>query len=152
MKTPNYIAMLFALVLFSVSAEAQTTVSENELKTNINPLTSSLNYVNRLQPISFQYNTQSVKGVKLPGGTQYGFNTANIQSVLPAVVRTESVMYPAGKNQYRSVDITKVDMQSLVPVLLGAIQEQQQQIEMLKAEVQSLKQNRGTNTSAALRQ
>jgi hypothetical protein len=152
MKTLNYIAMLFALVLFSVSAKAQTTVSENELKTNITPLTSSLNYVNRLQPISFQYNTQSVKGVKLPGGTQYGFNTANIQSVLPGVVRTESIMYPAGKNQYRSVDITKVDMQSLVPVLLGAIQEQQQQIEALKAEVQSLKQSRGTNTSAALRQ
>jgi len=60
-------------------------------------------------------------------------------------------MYPAGKNQYRSVDVAKVDMQSLVPVLLGAIQEQQQQIEMLKAEVRSLKQNRGTNTSAALR-
>jgi hypothetical protein len=152
MKTSNYIAMLFALVLFSISVKAQTTVSENELKTNVAPLTSSLNYVNRLQPISFQYNTQVAKGAKLPAGTQYGFNTANMQSVLPAVVRTESVIYPAGKNQYRSVDVTKVDMQSLVPVLLGAIQEQQQQIEMLKAEVQALKQSRANHTSAAIRQ
>jgi hypothetical protein len=152
MKTPNYIAMLFALVLFSLGTKAQTTVSENELKTNVTPLTSSLSYVNRLQPISFQYNTQLAKGAKLPAGTQYGFNTANMQSVLPAVVKTESVMYPVGKNQYRSVDVTKVDMQSLVPVLLGALQEQQQQIEKLKAEVQSLKQSRSTSTSATLGQ
>jgi hypothetical protein len=139
MKTTNFMMMLFALSSFTTIAFAQNKVTDSQLKQNTTPITGALSAVNQLEPVSYQYNTKQYGNLKLPAGTQYGFNTANVQSVLPGVVKTESILYPAGKNQMRSVDVTKVDMQSLIPVLLGAIKEQQLQIDALKAEVQSLK-------------
>ncbi|WP_345953630.1 tail fiber domain-containing protein [Mucilaginibacter sp. PAMB04168] len=149
MKTSKFVIALLALASFTTVGYAQTKVSESQLKENTTPITGALATVNLIEPITYQYNQQAIKNTKLPTGTQYGFNAASVQSALPGLVKTESILYPAGKNQYRSADISKVDVQSLIPVLLGAIKEQQQQIDALKAEVQSLKQNR--TTSAAVR-
>ncbi|WP_295767374.1 tail fiber domain-containing protein [uncultured Mucilaginibacter sp.] len=151
MKTSNFIAVLSALSLFSTVSFAQSKVSENQLKQNVTPIKGALSAVNQIEPISYNYNNQ-LNGLKLPGGTQYGFNADNVQSVLPNIVRTHS-MLPAAprKGSVQSVDIKTVDVQSLVPVLLGAIKEQQQQIDALKAEVQALRTKGGSNTSAAIK-
>jgi hypothetical protein len=149
MKTSKFGITLLALAAFTTAGYSQTKVSESELKKNTTPITGALSYVNQIEPITYQYDQQAIKNTKLPTGMQYGFNTASVKSVLPGVVKTESILYPAGKNQFRSADVSKVDMQSLIPVLLGAIKEQQQQIDALKTELQSLKQNR--TTSAAVR-
>jgi hypothetical protein len=149
MKTSKFMMVLFALSSFTTIAFAQTkNIADSELKKNTAPITGALGYINQMQPVTYQYDTQQYKNLKLPVGTQYGFNANDVERVLPGLVKKESVLYPAGKNQYRSADITKVDIQSLVPVLLGAIKEQQQQIEDLKAEVKSLKQN--TPSTAAV--
>jgi hypothetical protein len=151
MKTTKFMMMLFALSSFTTMAFAQSkTVTDSELKKNTTPITGALGYINQMQPVTYQYNTQQFKNLKLPAGTQYGFNANDVQRVLPGIVKTESVLYPVGKNQYRSADITKVDVQSLVPVLLGAIKEQQQQIDDLKAEVKALRQN-APSTAAVVR-
>jgi len=147
MKTSRMFMLLSALCTFATVATAQTTkISESELKTNVTPITSALSAVNQLNPVTYQY-IAPVQGLKMPGGTQYGFLSGNVQSVLPGVVKTRSYLYPAGKNTQRSVDVQTVDMQSLVPVLLGAIKEQQAQIDALKAEVRTLK---GASTTAAV--
>jgi hypothetical protein len=148
MKTTKFMMVLCALSLSATMAFSQTKATDSQLKQNTTPITGALGTINQLEPVSYQYNTRQYGNLKLPAGIQYGFNTANMQSVLPGVVKTESVLYPAGKNQMRSVDITKVDMQSLIPVLLGAIKEQQLQIDALKAEVQTLK---GTSRTTAAR-
>jgi len=141
--------LVSAFCTFATIASAQTTkVADSELKTNVAPIISALSAVNQLNPVTYQYSAP-VKGLKMPGGTQYGFLSGNVQSVLPGVVKTQSYLYPAGKNTQRSVDVQTVDMQSLVPVLLGAIKEQQVQIDALKAEVQSLR--KGSATTAAVR-
>ena len=147
MKTSRIFMLVSAFSTFATIASAQTTkISDSELKTNVAPITSALSAVNQLNPVTYQY-TAPVQGLKMPGGTQYGFLSGNVQSVLPGVLKTQSYLYPAGKNTQRSVDVQTVDMQSLVPVLLGAIKEQQAQIDALKAEVRSLK---GVNTTAAV--
>lgn len=146
MKTSNIITVLIALSSFTTMTFAQTKVTDSQLTKNTMPITGALTAVNKIEPVTYQYDNKQFNNLKLPTGTQYGFNTANVQSVLPGLVKTESILYPAGKNQQRSVDVARVDMQSLIPVLLGAIKEQQQQIDALKAEVQSLK---GNNRSTA---
>ena len=141
--------VLFALSSFTSVAFGQTKVSDADLKQNVTPIQGALSTVTRLEPVTYNYNNELLKGVKLPSGTQYGFNADNVQSVLPGVVRTESRLIPAGKGSMKSADIKTVDLQSLVPVLLGAIKEQQQQIDALKVEVQTLR--RGGNTAAAIK-
>jgi peptidoglycan hydrolase CwlO-like protein len=145
MKTsPFVIALLFILTFITTITSAQTKVPDNQLKKSSLPLTNALNTVNQLQPLSFEYDQTRFGNLRLPTGTQYGFNADEVRRVLPAVVKKESILFLAGKNQYRSADVNKVDIQSLVPVLLAAIKEQQQQIDSLKAEMQSLKQNHNT--------
>jgi hypothetical protein len=147
MRTLKIIMLVSTLCAFTTIVSAQTTkVADSELKTNVTPITSALSAVNQLNPVTYQY-AAPVQGVKMPAGTQYGFLSGNVQSVLPGVVKTQSFLYPAGKNNQRSVDVQTVDMQSLIPVLLGAIKEQQQQIDALKAELQSLRKT-GNTTSA----
>jgi len=142
--------VLFALSSFTTVAFSQTKVTDTQLKKNTTPITGALSAVNQIEPVTYQYDTRQFNNLKLPAGTQYGFNTTNLQQVLPGVVKTESILYPAGKNQQRSVDVAKVDMQSLVPVLLGAIKEQQQQIDALRAELQTLK-GRSNSTAAVVK-
>lgn len=149
MKSSSIITMLIALSSFTTMAFGQTKVTDSQLKKNTMPITGALSAINQIEPVTYQYDTKQFNNLKLPAGMQYGFNAANVQSVLPGLVKTESVLYPAGKNQQRSVDVAKVDVQSLIPVLLGAIKEQQQQLDALKAEVQSLKGNNRSTVAIA---
>lgn len=47
--------------------------------------------------------------------------------------------YPSGKNAFKTASITDVDHESLIPLLVGSVKEQQEQIEQLKQEIQVLK-------------
>ena len=140
--------VLLALSTFTTMAFSQTKVTDNQLKKNTMPISGALSAINQIEPVTYQYDTKQFNNLKLPAGTQYGFNIDNMARVLPGIIKTESILYPAGKNQQRSVDVARVDMQSLVPVLLGAIKEQQQQIDALRAELQTLKGSK--NSTAAV--
>lgn len=128
---------LFSCVLFSADAFAQKTA--NLINTST-PLNNSLSYINRLEPISFTYNKAEAKQLNLPVGMKYGFNAEAVQHVLPGIVKNSHKMYPSGKNSFRTVATKDVDLESLIPLLVGSIKEQQAEIEKLKAEMESLKQ------------
>ncbi|WP_158828669.1 tail fiber domain-containing protein [Mucilaginibacter lacusdianchii] len=147
MKSFKTVVLAAILSAFTTIAFGQTKLDDKQAKSNVTPINGALQSVNRLQPVTYNYNSEQLKGINLPQGMQYGFVADDVQAVLPGLVKTESKLVPSGKNAYRSVNMKTVDMQSLIPVLLGAIKEQQQQIEELRAEVQSLKQNR-TSTSS----
>ena len=137
MKTILYPAMaVFAIVFFSNAAFAQ----KNNTIENSNPIDNSLSYVTRLQPITYEHNKVDAKAKELPTGLLYGFNAEELQKVLPGIVKTRYRMVPAGKNNFKTVATQEVDLESLVPLLVGSIKEQQKEIEALKAEMQSLKQ------------
>ena len=62
-----------------------------------------------------------------------------MQKVLPALVTKTAKDYSSGKNSFRSATVSKVDYESLIPLLVGSIKEQQEQIEQLKKEINVLK-------------
>jgi hypothetical protein len=140
-RVPYLLSFSVVLFVFTFSARAQQ-VSDAQIKTNTTPITNSLSYITRLQPVSYEYNRGNYKQLNLPAGMQFGFITGDAKQVVPSVITTHNNWYNAGKNNPRAISTSEVDLQKLVPLLVGAIKEQQAQIEQLKQEVQKLKQSR----------
>ena len=105
------------------SAVAFNTGSDYRLKENVIPLKDGLDRVNKLKPVQFNW--------KKSQETDEGFIAHEAQEIVPYVVRGEK----------DGEDIQTMDYAKLTPLLVKAIQEQQEQIETLKAEVKELKDN-----------
>ncbi len=123
-------------------ANAWVTYSDSRLKSNVTELNGALDLINRIAPKKyFQHNSRfvtsgekdsSVKGIEiLSGGEQtFGFIAQELYRVLPEAVY---------KPENEQTDLWSIDYQKLIPILTAAIQEQQKQIEKLKAEIEALK-------------
>jgi len=118
-------------------------ISDNELKSHPAPITNAVERVTQLEPISFNY-SQKFNKLSLPAGQQYGFSTNNVEAIFPGLVKHQTKLVAAGKNSYQPATIKNVDMVSLIPFLVGAIKEQQEEIEKLKTEIHSLKSTANT--------
>jgi len=130
------ISLSFAVFLISASLK----ISAQEVaQTNIKPINNSVSVVTQLQPVSFNYDKQWADKLKISDKSQFGFVTADVQKVLPALVTKTAKDYSSGKNSFRSANVSKVDYESLIPLLVGSIKEQQEQIEQLKKEINVLK-------------
>ncbi|RNL50263.1 tail fiber domain-containing protein [Pedobacter jejuensis] len=130
------ISLSFAVFLLSASLK----ISAQEIgQTNIQPLNNSVSIVAQLQPVSFNYDSKWAEKLKLSDKSQMGFVASDVQKILPALVRRQAKDYPSGKNAFKTATVSTVDYESLIPLLVGSIKEQQQQIEQLRAEVDSLK-------------
>lgn len=102
--------------------------SDIRLKTNIKPICSAIDVINKLNPV--QYNWNSVAKELNPlkdDSTEYGLIAQELEKVMPELVHE---IY----GKYKSIDYVK-----LVPILIKAVQEQQIKIEKLEKLV---KQNR----------
>ena len=133
------LTIVIAAFIVSAPANAQQ-IAESSLQKNTAPVANSLSLINRLEPVSYRYNLEDFKQFNLPAGEQFGFANNNLKQVLPAAIKRQSYWYTAGKNHQRTVTTAKADVEALVPLLVAAIKEQQAQIELLKQEVQLLKQ------------
>ncbi len=135
LRIASFVALL---VMFGFQSNAQQ-LKDEAIKTNITPIENPLQVVNSLQPLSYEYKTGQYKHLKLPSGTHYGFMAEDFQQVLPGLVYNKAYSYASGKNSTRNATIKSIDMESLIPVLIASIKEQQVQIEQLRAEVEALK-------------
>lgn len=134
-------ALAIALILslgFSTTVLAQN-LSDKEIKTNVQTISQPLQKITALEPRVFEYNTARYAHLAFPKGQQYGFLAENVEQVLPGSVHTTRYSYMKGKNSYQSALVKSTDMQSLIPLLVASIKEQQTQIDQLKAEVERLK-------------
>jgi hypothetical protein len=138
----QFLASIIAVFSASVLTAAAQQISEAQLKKNTAPVSNSLNYITRLQPVTYEYNNGDYKQLNLPAGTQFGFIASEAKEVAPWAITTRNSWYNAGKNNTRALTTTEVDLQKLVPLLVGAIKEQQAEIQKLKQDVQLLKQGR----------
>ncbi|MCO5936086.1 tail fiber domain-containing protein [Mucilaginibacter sp. RB4R14] len=134
--------ILFLLIVLSAFCASAQTLSDAQIKTNAAPVTNSLSYINRLQPVTYQYNRSEYKQLNLPTGTQFGFIANDAKLVVPSAITTHNNWYTAGKGSQRALTTTEVDFQKLVPLLVGAVKEQQAQIEQLRAEIDQLKNSK----------
>ena len=87
MKSINLTTIVTALSFLFVSAQAfSQQIDDKDLKTNVSPLSGALNYINRLEPVKFEYNTKQFVQLNLPVGEQFGFIGEDVNQVLPALV------------------------------------------------------------------
>lgn len=133
------IALAITTLYFNVQGANAQTINEKELKINSAPVTNALNVVTQMDPVTFEFNNDKFKQLNLPKGKQYGFIAEDVKQFLPGVISTETKWLPAGKNSYRTVNTRNVDYEKLIPLLVGAIKEQQAEIEELKANLHQLK-------------
>jgi hypothetical protein len=112
-----------------------TQPSDLELKTNLKDLQEgTLSQVLRLRPKTYRYlPSASMNGLSLPTGDQVGFVAQDVAQIFPDLVTEVSVPSPVkgrADEKFLSVDYVKI-----VPLLVKALQEQQTQINALKAQV-----------------
>jgi len=99
----------------------------------------------QLKIYNYEYMHDAYPHMKLPKGNRTGFMAQDVMRVMPELV--EKATQPAitkeevegGAKPGDEVDFQAVDYASMVPYLVKAIQEQQEEIEQLKAEIQALK-------------
>ncbi|WP_316824263.1 tail fiber domain-containing protein [Pedobacter miscanthi] len=128
------ISFVVLLVAASFKISAQEVVQNN-----VKPVENALSLVAKLQPVSFNYDKTWAEKLKLSARPQYGFVGTDAKTAVPEIVSVQAKSYSSGKNVFKNATITKVDYESLVPLLVASIKEQQQQIEELKRELKSLK-------------
>jgi len=112
-------------------------VSDGKLKTNVTNLENALVVVNRLRPVTYNYDTETYPNMGLTESMEYGLIAQEVAEVLPTITKTK--MLP--KNPSRRLgEATEVEMEEvlmmdytrLIPILVKAIQEQQEVIEDLE--------------------
>jgi len=111
----------------TVLASSYVTNSDARFKTHISTLPNALDRVLAMRGVSFDWRRNEFPDKNFKKGQQFGFIAQEIEKVCPDLVSKD----PQG---YRAVDYTQV-----VPVLVEAIKQQQQQIDSLQKQVASVK-------------
>ncbi|KIA95414.1 hypothetical protein OC25_06130 [Pedobacter kyungheensis] len=132
-------AISFAVFLIAASLKIS---AQEVVQNNVKPIENALSQVTKLQPVSFNYDKAWAEKLKLSAKPQFGFVGAEAKAAVPEITVAVAKDYATGKNASRSATITRVDYESLVPLLVGSIKEQQQQIEELKREIKALRAQR----------
>lgn len=128
----------FTVIIQSVDAQR---IDEKELKTNIRTIHNPTEVVKSLEPVVFDFAVEKVVDLRLPKGSQFGFLTAATKDKAPELIKETTRTYEVGKNTRKAARFDEVDRDSLIPLLVAAVKEQQQQIELLKKELEELKKN-----------
>jgi len=102
------------------------TVSDESIKTDVQPLVNALEVLSQVQPSTFNFMPEAAPGLSLPQGTQPGVIAQQLQQVLPALV-TDYHVPPAvndeGLPQGDGQVIKAVNYTGLIPYTVAGIQE-----------------------------
>jgi trimeric autotransporter adhesin len=104
--------------------------SDQKLKKDINNLQSGLDLVMKLRPVTYEYRQSEFPSMTLPGGKQYGLIAQEVEAILPDLVmdNTNPARTDADGNVLDpAVDFKSMSYQELIPVLIKAVQELQEQ-------------------------
>jgi len=109
-----------------------TNPSDAMFKSDVRSIEGALGKVMALKPRSYVMKTDQFKDrIALARGRQYGLVAQEAELVMPEIVHASKSITRDDKGQ--ALDYKSVDYIALVPLLLKAIQEQQAEIESLKA-------------------
>ena len=106
--------------------------SDARFKSNILPIENSLQKVQQLRGVTFDWKTKEFQERAFSDNRALGFIAQEVEKVLPEVVQTEKTA-----EGYKSVQYDKV-----VALLVEAIKEQQKQIQVLQKEVKKIKKRK----------
>ncbi len=102
--------------------------SDARFKSNISELKNSLNKVNKLKPVTYNWNVEENKKNRFSDRDQIGLVAQEVELIFPELVKTTNRGYKA------------VNYNKLTVVLLEALKEQQIIIENLEKRIQALEQ------------
>lgn len=131
--------LFIAVFLMAATVVIAQESTDGVVQKKVASIENAVENLERLEPGVFEYDAQQSKNLRLPQGKRYGFTVAEIEAVFPELVKHTTRTYMFGKNTYRTATVKTVDMESLIPVLVASIKQQQQEIEQLKKELQELK-------------
>ena len=122
------------------------TASDSKLKNNIQPLTNAMAILNQLNPSTYTFKTNEYKHMNLAEGLQYGLLADEVEKVIPSAVKkaVSPAMFENGdeKNGKKIADevaFSALNYTEMIPILIGAVKEQQKTILELKQEIEVLK-------------
>ena len=104
----------------TVRAANFITSSDERFKKDINKLSGSLEKLSQVQGVSYTFNSEKFKNRSFPLNTHFGVIAQDVQKVFPSMVYTDD-------EGYLSVNYTE-----LIPVLIEAIKELNEEITRLK--------------------
>lgn len=95
--------------------------SDRRLKENIKPIVSALDYINKLNPVSYNWNAKAKELNPMKSDSlDYGLIAQEVENVLPGVV------HGIFDDKYKSIDYIK-----LIPIMIAAIKELKQKVNKL---------------------
>jgi len=114
-------------------------LSDKRIKRNITSLSEGLDIVKKLNPVNFEYcntYTDDFNGIGTDNGEIHkGFIADEVQEVAPSYVKEKTGIVLGEEVD----DLKTLSMTAMIPMLVKAIQEQQEQIEALQSEINTLK-------------
>jgi hypothetical protein len=150
------------------------TSSDRKLKQDITDLNSAMDIINKLQPKTYTFRQDgNYKLMNLPQGKHYGLIAQDVEQILPELVANadfntarirppKQITTPAGASSTPSNPVTDpqttgapenneviefktLNYTELIPIMVRAMQEQQQKIEELQLLVNKLMQEKGAS-------
>ncbi|NRB64999.1 MAG: tail fiber domain-containing protein [Saprospiraceae bacterium] len=117
-------------------------VSDRRLKKDITDLEDALAKVMALEPKTYSFRQDEYPHLNLAQGQQIGFISQDVEAILPELTHDYMASTPNQDNPKQSskTPIKGMDYISMIPVLTGAIQEQQEIIEEKEARILTLEQ------------
>jgi len=109
--------------------------SDRNLKENIQSIDNGLSLINQLNPATYNYKAKAAANHGLSTNQQYGLIAQEVQKVLPAIVK-ENTLQDEDGTSYLGMDYEK-----LIPILVQAVKELSTENEALKLENQDQKKN-----------
>ncbi len=115
--------------------------SDSKLKKNITDFNGATDRLKKLSVKSYYFDRESYSFMNLPEEKQYGLLADDLEKVFPEMVRIANhpIMDENKKMTEETFSAKVVNYDQLIPVLVKAIQEQQELIEKMQKEIDLLK-------------
>ena len=110
--------------------------SDQKLKKNIQPVTGALDIITKLRPSSYEFRVGEFGSMHLSEGKHYGVIAQELQQVLPELVNTQH--YIPDNRDEKGFDYLSVNYNELIPILIKAVQEQQEINQALEKRIKVL--------------
>jgi len=110
------------------------TFSDRRVKKDIEKFEDGLNVINQLKPVTYRYNEKS--GYEDQNKKYVGFIAQDVEKVAPYMV---NIIDDSAKSGLK--DKREFDESALTKILVNAVQQQQQEINLLKKEISELKKH-----------
>jgi hypothetical protein len=124
--------------------------SDQNLKQNIKDFSDAMSIIDQLKPKQYDFKHDGVYSkMNLPQGNHYGLIAQDVEKILPNLVKNSKFNIPSNSKDGKRQDSVKAENESMnfkslnytefIPILIKAVQEQQQTINDLQQQINDLK-------------